>query len=157
MSAPDFAQVLATEIATVQRFIVLLHEEQRRLREKQVEALEHVSNAKSELAGELEKIGAARNDCLAKLGLDAKGNGKAVEAWIAQQNAPRLQEAWRTLQNLAREAKSLNELNGQCIALLSRNNRERLDSLTRHQSNGVFYSPDGQTTHSGPSRISDTV
>jgi flagella synthesis protein FlgN len=161
MSVPDFlpelAQALASEIAVVKRFIVLLQEEQQQLREKQVAALERVSAAKSGLAGELENICAQRSACLAKLGLEEKGNGKAVETWIARQNNPRLLEAWRTLQNLAREAKSLNELNGQCIALLSRNNRERLEALTGRQSNGIFYNPDGQAASSGGSRISDAA
>jgi flagellar biosynthesis/type III secretory pathway chaperone len=157
MNALDFAQALASEIAVVKQFIALLQEEQRQLREKQIEALENTSAAKSALAGELEKIGAARNAHLAELGLDAQTDGKAVEAWIGKQNNPRLEQAWRDLQSLARDAKALNELNGQCIVLLARNNREQLDALTGRQANGMFYRSDGQTTSSGSFRISDSV
>lgn len=157
MSAQNFAQALASEIGVVKQFIALLQEEQLQLREQQIEALENTSAAKSALAVELEKIGAARNTCLAELGLNAQIDGKAVEAWLAKQRNPRLLQAWQVLQNLARDAKALNELNGQCIALLARNNREQLDALTGRQANGIFYSPDGQAASSLKSRISDSV
>jgi flagellar biosynthesis/type III secretory pathway chaperone len=157
MSAQDFAQILASEIGVVKKFIALLQEEQLQLKENQVEALENTSAAKSSLATELEKIGAARNASLAELGLNAQTDGKAVETWISKQGNPRLLQAWRVLQSLARDAKSLNELNGQCIALLTRNNREQLDALTGRQVHGVFYSPDGQPAVSGSFRISDSV
>ncbi|GHT96262.1 hypothetical protein AGMMS49545_20800 [Betaproteobacteria bacterium] len=157
MSAQDFAQILASEIGVVKKFIALLQEEQRQLRENQVDALETTSVAKSSLATELETIGAARNASLAELGLNARLDGKAVETWISQQGNPRLLQAWRALQSLARDAKSLNELNGQCIALLSRNNREQLDALTGRQAHGIFYSPDGQPASGGSFRISDSV
>jgi flagellar biosynthesis/type III secretory pathway chaperone len=157
MSAQDFAQVLASEIGVVKKFIALLQEEQLQLRDQQIEALENTSTAKSGLAIELEKIGNERNARLAELGLNAQTDGKAVEAWLGKQNNPRLLQAWRVLQSLARDAKSLNELNGQCIALLARNNREQIDALTGRQANGLFYNPDGQAASATSFRISDSV
>ncbi|MDR1889894.1 MAG: flagellar protein FlgN [Zoogloeaceae bacterium] len=157
MSVPDFAQALASEIVAVRKFIALLQEEQLQLREKQMEALERTCAVKASLAVELEKISATRNACLADMGLNIETSGKTLEAWIGKQNNPRLLQAWHTLQSLARDAKSLNEQNGQCIALLARNNREQFDALTGRQANGMFYSPDGQAASSSASRISDSV
>ncbi|MDR2625753.1 MAG: flagellar protein FlgN [Zoogloeaceae bacterium] len=159
----DFAQLLATEIKAVERFVALLQEEQRQLRENEIDALENTTASKLQFAEELQAIGEARHACLRQLGLacqddDDQQNGRqTVEDWLIAQGNPRLLQAWYTLQNLARDAKSLNERNGQCIALLSRNTREQLDALTGRKADGIFYKPDGQTTVHGSFRIHDSV
>jgi flagella synthesis protein FlgN len=155
-AATDFTQLLAAEIAAVQRFIALLQEEQRQLRENEIDALENTTSSKLQLAGELEAIGEARRVHLSQLGFSQE-DGHSVENWLITQGNPRLLQAWHTLQNLAREAKSLNERNGQCIALLSRNTREQLNALTGQQANGIFYKPDGQAAPGESLRIRDSV
>jgi flagellar biosynthesis/type III secretory pathway chaperone len=157
-AAANFAQLLAAEITAVERFVALLQEEQRQLRKNKIDALENTIARKFQFAEELQEIGKARHACLRQLGIDYRDdNGQGVENWLIAQGNPRLLLDWHTLQNLARDAKSLNERNGQCIALLSRNTREQLDALTGRQTNGVFYKPDGQAASSGNFRISDSV
>ncbi|MDR1349517.1 MAG: flagellar protein FlgN [Zoogloeaceae bacterium] len=157
-TATNFAQLLATEITAVEQFVALLQEEQRQLQENEIDALENTTASKLQFAEELKEIGKARHACLSQLGLARQDdNGQSVEDWLIAQGNPQLLQAWHTLQNLARDAKSLNEINGQCIALLSRNTREQLDALTGRQSNGIFYKPDGQAAASGNFRISDSV
>ena len=157
-AATNFAQILSAEIAAVEQFVALLQEEQRQLRENEIDALENTTASKLQFAEKLQEIGEARHACLNQLGIAAQDDyGLSVENWLIAQGNPRLLQAWHTLQNLARDAKSLNELNGRCIALLSRNAREQLDALTGRQSHGVFYKPDGQAVVNGNSRISDSV
>lgn len=157
-TAANFAQILDAEITAVRQFVALLQEEQRQLRENEIDALESTTVNKLQFAEELQEIGKARHACLRQLGIAGHDdNGLSVENWLIAQGNPRLLQAWHTLQNLARDAKSLNELNGRCIALLSRNAREQLDALAGRQAHGVFYKPDGQTTVSGSFRISDSV
>jgi flagellar biosynthesis/type III secretory pathway chaperone len=154
----DLAQLLSAEITAVSRFVALLQEEQRQLRENEMDALENTTASKLQLAEELKAIGEARHAHLRQLGfVHPDDNGQHVENWLIAQGNPRLLQSWHTLQNLARDAKSLNELNGQCVALLSRNTREQLDALTGQQANGIFYKPDGQAVSSGGFRIRDLV
>ena len=150
-----FPQLLATEIAAVQRFVTLLSEEQLVLRNGQVDALADIIEAKGKLVDELTALGQQRHECLVQLGVAE--NGEAVERWLQQQQNPRLLQGWKTLQRLAQEAKSLNEMNGRCIALLARNNKQLLDAITGQQARGTFYGPDGQTASGSGVRISDSV
>lgn len=154
MSA-TFPQLLAAEIAAVQRFVALLGEEQRVLSSGQVDVLAGIIEAKGKLVEELTNLGQQRHECLVQLGVAE--NGKAVERWLQGQQNPRLLQGWKALQGLAREAKSLNEMNGQCIALLARNNKQLLDAITGQQARGTFYGPDGQTASGSGFRISDSV
>ncbi|MDR2364592.1 MAG: flagellar protein FlgN [Zoogloeaceae bacterium] len=153
----DFAQLLAAEITVVQRFIALLQEEQRQLRQNEIDALESTTKSKLQLAEELKEIGDVRRAYLNRQGFPRENDGHDVENWLIAQGNPRLLQAWHTLQNLARDAKSLNEINGQCIALLSRNTREQLNALTGQQANGIFYKPDGQAAPGESFRIRDAV
>jgi flagellar biosynthesis/type III secretory pathway chaperone len=152
----NFAQLLSAEITAIEQFVALLQEEQRQLRENLLDALENTIASKLQFAEELQKIGAARHACLRQLGLADENVQQSVKDWLIAQGNPRLLQAWYTLQNLAREAKSLNELNGRCIALLSRNTREQLEALTG-KTGGIFYKPDGQTAVSGSFCIRDFV
>lgn len=150
-----FPQLLAAEIAAVRRFIVLLKEEQEVLRGNQLDALEKLMAEKDRLIEELSRIGEARQGWFAAAGITE--NRENIEKWLQSQGNPRLSQAWQALQQLAREAKALNELNGQCIALLSHNNRKRLETLRSPRMGAGVYGPDGQTRLGPASRISDSV
>jgi flagellar biosynthesis/type III secretory pathway chaperone len=152
---PGFAPCLAAEIAAVQRFVALLGEEKQVLGNGKTEELTRVIEAKGKLAEELTALGAARQAALVALGVPESSS--AVENWLRAQKNPRLLEGWQTLQQLAREAQTLNELNGQCIALLSRNNRQLMDALAGQQASAATYGPDGQTPRGAGLRIRDSV
>lgn len=153
--ATDFAQLIAAEIKAVQLFVALLKEEQDALRTSRLDDLEQLTEAKGKLLDELTRIAEARHQGFMQLGITE--NRAGVEAWLRKQQNPRLLQAWKALQQLAQEAKSLNELNGQCIQLLSQSNRKLLESITGQQARGTFYGPDGQTALSSSFRISDSV
>jgi flagella synthesis protein FlgN len=152
---PALAEQLAREIAALHAFVAVLQQEQDSLRQGDMPALEAIVAEKSRLADTLETLGQTRQRGFAALGL---ANDKtAVTAWFAGQKDPALQTAWQTLLKLAREAQTLNQINGQSIALLSRNNRERLAALTGRLTRSHCYGPDGQTDQPPASRISDSV
>lgn len=153
--ATAFPQLIAAEIMAVQRFVALLKEEQEALRTSQLDTLEQLTQQKGKLLDELSRIAEARHQCFVQLGITE--NKAGVESWLSNQQNPKLLQAWKVLQQLAREAKSLNELNGQCINLLSQSNRQLLESITGQQGRGTFYGPDGQTALSSGFRISDSV
>ncbi len=150
-----FPQLLAREITTVQQFVKLLGEEQDALSQGKVEQLSLLTEAKSTLIDTLSEISTQRHAFLTQAGVaETRAD---VENWLQKQGNPKLLQAWKALQKLAAEAKRLNELNGQCIALLSRNNRQLLDAITGQQAKGTFYGPDGQPASSTGFRISDSV
>ncbi|MDR2166000.1 MAG: flagellar protein FlgN [Zoogloeaceae bacterium] len=148
----SLAQILAAEIVAVQRFVALLNEEKTVLSSASLEGLARVVAEKGRLAEELESIGRQRQDCLERLGIAE--DGKTVECRLAEAPDTRMLEDWKKLQQLAREARELNELNGRCIALLARNNKELLDTLAGRD---AFYGPDGQTAGKSGLRIIDSV
>lgn len=151
-----FSRLLAAEIAAVQRFVELLQAEQQVLKDGKVDELGAVTQAKRKLVEELNALGQQRHDFLAESGVSETRSD--MESWLLRQQNPKLLQGWRALQQLAREAKSLNELNGQCIALLARNNRELMDAITGQHARGTFYGPDGgQTASRSGYRISDAV
>jgi flagella synthesis protein FlgN len=152
-SSPSFSQLLSAEIAAMQRFVSLLNEEKEALGGGRLEALSRIIESKGQLADELNAIGQQRRDCLLRLGVAESRD--AVENWLQYQENPKLLQCWQALRQLAHDAKSLNERNGQCIALLSRNNRQLLDALTGHTA--AVYGPDGQTASGSGLRICDLV
>lgn len=150
-----FHQLLSTELEAVQRFVGLLKREQEILKSTTLENLDELTAEKARLVDELTSIGQQRNACLAQLGVPESRN--SIETWLKQQKNPGLSLAWKNLTHLAQEAKVLNELNGQCIALLARNNRQLLDTVTGQKARAILYGPDGQTANESGSRISDSV
>lgn len=154
MSAP-FEQILAAEIAVVQRFITLLGEEKAALSSGTLEGLERIVAEKTRLSGELDGVGKARETYFAEIGIGNDGN--AIADWLDKAPDVRITQGWQKLQALAREAKALNELNGQCIALLARNNKQILDTLTGKTGRNNLYGPDGQPSSGSGFRIVDAV
>lgn len=150
-----FNQILATELEAVQRFVGLLKREQEILKNVTLDNLDELTAEKSLLIEELNSIGQQRNACMTQLGITE--NRDSIEAWLKQQKNPQLSLAWKNLTLLAQEAKILNELNGQCIALLARNNRQLLDTVTGQKARQILYGPDGQASNESGSRISDSV
>lgn len=150
-----FPQLLAAEIAAVQRFVALLQAEQQILQQGKVDELASLTEAKGQLVDELNTLGQQRHECLSQAGVAE--TREDIETWLNRQQNPRLVQGWKALQQLARDAKSLNEINGQCIALLARNNRELMDAITGQHARGTLYGPDGQTASRSAYRISDAV
>ncbi|MCL2075216.1 MAG: flagellar protein FlgN [Betaproteobacteria bacterium] len=132
--AEDFVRLVAAEAEAVKAFVVLLNEEAKVLRANDVDALGQVTAAKEKLVGELGAIGKKREAFFASMGLTQ--NAAAVDSWLAGQ-PPRFAEAWRELMRLAEAAKELNLVNGQCIALLSRDTKARLAAITGRE-DGIY-------------------
>jgi flagella synthesis protein FlgN len=144
----SFAQILTLEIGAVQRFVSLLNEEKAALSRGRLEDLELIVAEKEQLAEDLERIGKEREACLEQAGIDR--SEKAISDWLAQQPDVRAAQCWQKLQTLAREARTLNELNGQCIMLLARNNKQILDALTgKAGKSDDLYGSDGRSVGGG--------
>lgn len=147
--------VMAEEITGIRCFLDLLAREQAALKAGQVDSLAELTIEKGRLIDQLTEIGSRHSASLATLGIAE--NKEGMLHWLRQHPSPRLQQSWEQLQDLAREAREQNEVNGQYIALLSRNNRQLFDAITGRQGKGTFYGPDGLTAGGSTFRISDSV
>jgi flagellar biosynthesis protein FlgN len=140
--APGGAAMLAdleAEKLVLTRFLGLLKTEQRALKEGFVDALEQLSQEKSKLVGELNKLEAARDQAAAR----ATADGSAIESWIAREGGVPATQCWLELIDSAREARRINQINGVLIDTLMRNNRRALNMLQTAAQRASLYGPDG--------------
>jgi flagella synthesis protein FlgN len=75
-----------------------------------------------------------------------------MEAWLATPAGTAGRESWTKLLILATEARELNQINGQLIALHMQNNQQALAVLMAAANQAMTYGPDGQQRGSGSGR-----
>lgn len=148
--------LLSHEVELVVRFIDALKSEQLALRAGKVDELQGVEENKSELAEQLNAVGAQRNEILAAAGLPPDRPG--MRAWLVRHPKDRKTgEAWSRLVKLAGEAKELTRLNGQLLAIHLQATQQALATLTQQAQGSTLYGPNGQTSQFTGSRIIDSV
>lgn len=136
------AACVAAERDGVAAFVALLEQEQKSLQDGQIDALTGFADEKAALIVRLGQIGDLRNQLLAAAGWPADKAG--LQAWAA--TAPEAATAAEGLLAIAAEAKELNRLNGQLIAMHLQRTQSALAILTRSQAGSGLYGPNGQTT-----------
>ena len=147
---------LKSEIETVSLFVSLLRQEQVALSLGHTSELPTLIEQKNLLAEQLGNLATRRNALLAEQEFSADRPG--IEAWCARHPLEKgVAEAWAKILTLATEAKELNRLNGDLIALRMRHNALALEALRGGDQTLSLYGPDGQSMPPGSRRINDSV
>lgn len=143
--ATHLVALLKRELESFRQFRQILESEQNALLVGDVDALLPLAQRKSEKAAELSQIAEARN----KFILDHAGgtNQRGIENWLAAfdpADASGAGKLWRDLIDTAREAKSLNDTNGQVINTRLAANQQALAVITgANTSTANLYGRDG--------------
>lgn len=145
-SGPAVANLLAEETEVLRRFLTLLEREQTLLSEGSVDALAALAPEKSAFAERLAGLTRQREAQL------ASDHCPQMRDWLTRPGNNRLEAAWQQLLELARQAKQLNETNGQLIALRLQHNQQALAVLMAAANQAMTYGPDGQQRPSGGGR-----
>lgn len=148
--------ILEREIELVSRFVSILNDEQECLTQGNADGLPEISAAKSALVEQLNALEGQRMEAI-----DLPGQASdlpSMEKWLKDNaNDISAASAWQKLRELAREAKTLHELNGQLVATHLKNAAEALAILTQKASQSALYGASGQTTTATGSRIVDSA
>ena len=151
-----FAETIGVEANLVERFVVILREEQTALVKGDIEGLSSLLQQKNDLAVQLGVIGAQRHDFLLARGLTADHAG--MEMWCSRHPKENITSiAWSRVLSGAQEAQRLNRLNGELIRLRMTYNAQALEALRRGDTCLGLYGPDGQTTLRSGNRLNDAV
>lgn len=149
----DLLTVLGDEATAVENFVRLLGTEQRALQDGALDTLPALTEQKTATVGQLARLGQARNQLLQQAGLPADQAG--LKAWAGSD--PARTALTNRILVLAAEARELNRLNGILIASRLQQTQSALDILTRSQTGGGLYGPDGQTAHRSGYRFFDSA
>lgn len=150
------AELFLREAGLVEEFIAVLKEEQEALKRGDVSVLAAINARKSSLVAGLNEAEGGRNAILKPAGCSADRAG--MRAWLAKNPSDRAAvREWGKLMKLAAEAKEINRLNGQLIALRLQATNQALSALARRSQRSALYGPDGQTAQLTGSRIIDAA
>ncbi|WP_116366400.1 flagella synthesis protein FlgN [Parahaliea mediterranea] len=132
----------------LEQLVALLHSEQSLLTQSQVDgaALDEVAADKQRQLVSLDSFEARRRGAQARLGYAPGREG----ARAAADDAGCL-PLWQSIDQLASEARQLNQTNGELIQLRLENNQRLLNAL-RESAGNSLYGPDGQA-HRRPARV----
>lgn len=144
-----FFSSVETENQLLEKFIVLLQEEQRLLLGVIKDELPSLNKRKTNLSDALTQHAEKRMTLMVEA--DIPSTKEELNAWINQQDETSVAE-WHRLLELAKEAKKSNELNGRLLAERLSNNQQAIQTLMAAANRPATYGPDGQTTASGPRR-----
>jgi flagella synthesis protein FlgN len=150
------AGILEREIELISSFIAALNEEQACLVAANPTALPEINTRKISL---VEQLNALEGERMTAIGMaESPSDRVTMETWLAQnENDANATVAWEKLLILAREAKTLHELNGRLVDLHLRNTAEILGILTQEAKQPGLYGASGQTMQATGSRIVDSA
>ncbi len=136
------ATLLSRELRALESFVVLLQREQSLLSAGDTEAVTTLAAEKSRAAGELGQLAASRDSHLVRMQLPAGRSG--MDNWTASDAGTASLQDWKQLLQLAAEARTLNEANGQLIALHLKHYQQGISVLMAAVDRTATYGPDGQ-------------
>jgi len=148
------SKLLKREAELVLRFRDLLLREQQILRSGKSEELAELNTLKLTLVNDLNLVGAERARALSSTEKDTVD----MQAWFSTH--PQEHEAaglWKRVLDTAREARDLNELNGNLIQILHQKTSDALAILTQGKDGQSLYGSNGQAFKSTGSRIIDSA
>lgn len=147
--------LLEHEIALISRFLDALREEQLALKAGKAEELLPLIETKAALAEQLNTLESGRQ---AALGLKHTENPRlAMDEWLNRAKDPLAAVNWKKLLELAREAKTLHDINGRLIDMHLRNTAGSIAILTQKSATPPLYGADGQSAGNSGSRIVDSA
>lgn len=141
--ASTFFTLLEAEKQLLEKFVLLLKDEQAVLVNGGKENLTPLTQNKVTLADTLTQQGEKRSAFMSTAGIPLDRNG--LNQWLGEQTEP-LQTLWRSFIELAGEAKTLNDLNGRLVAERLSNNQQAIQTLMSVANRPATYGPDGQTS-----------
>jgi len=150
-SPADFSASLKAEVEALHQFVTILQSEQNALTEGNIDSLLEISRMKSEQVVRLTQLSANH--------FPNQNNVAVIPDDIVQV----LQEAdpdgqyglaqnWEKLQELAKQAKHLNSLNGAMIEVQLKHNQQALAILQEAAMQNSLYGPDGHSRGLGTGR-----
>jgi flagellar biosynthesis protein FlgN len=149
----QLAYVVGQEEVVLKQFINALTDEQNALKSGNADALDGIVDTKNRQIESLGRLAQQRNQLLRKAGFAIDRDG--LRAWGQNTAQTGLIDVF--LQT-ADEARELNRVNGQLIAMRLNSTQAALAALTPHRapSQGL-YGPKGQTSFTTGYRLIDTV
>lgn len=152
----ELERLLEDESALLCGFIEILAQEQEALKRGDIDPLPELNARKTELVEKLNGCEAARNQQLAGAGHTPDRSG--MNSWLAGlQDHTVTATRWERFLELAAEARRLNDLNGQLIALRLQATSDAISTLTAQARSTSLYGPDGQQTPSTGRRVIDAA
>lgn len=149
-------RLLEDENALLRNFVEVLAQEQEALKLGDIDPLPELNARKAELVAKLDDCEAARNRQLNAAGHAPDRSG--MDSWLAGPQANALTaKKWEQFLELAAEARRLNDLNGQLIALRLQATSDAIDTLTARARSTSLYGPDGQQAPSTGRRVIDAA
>ncbi len=150
------SEILEREIELISRFVAALNDEQACLKASDPAALPEITAAK---LGLVEQLNAIESERMAAIGMTGNPSDRTtMEDWLSDNtNDVNATVAWEKLLVLAREAKTLHEMNGRLVDLHVRNTAEILAVLTQEAKQPGLYGASGQAMPTTGSRIVDSA
>lgn len=150
------SEILEREIELISRFVAVLNDEQACLTAANPAELPEISATKS---GLVEQLNAIEGERMTAIGLTGSLSDRAtMEDWLSRNtDDANATVSWEKLLILAREAKTLHEMNGRLVALHTRNTAEILAILTQESKQPGLYGASGQAMPTTGSRIVDSA
>ncbi len=150
------AGILEREVNLVSRFVATLNEEQQVLSKGEASLLGEISAHKITL---VDKLNALESERMAAIGHPGQRSDQAsMKTWLENNVADSVATGyWQKLLELAREAKTLHELNAQLLDIHLKNTADTLAILTQQASQSALYGASGQSLAGSGSRIVDSA
>lgn len=148
----DIAYLLGQESSALESLIAALQEEQGLLKAGLADALAPVVERKNRHLESLARLGRRRNELLTAAGLAADRAG--VADWAAKTGRKDLADGFLAL---ADEARELNRLNGQLIALRLQHTQAALETLAPPRPGQGLYGRSGKTSFATGYRLIDSA
>ena len=140
----DIAALVTAELSVFSAFVAVLQREQSALTIGQTDLLTALADEK---VGFAERLAALARDRDSRLGAAGFGEGRAGMAALraASDIPPKIHAELQTLLELAREARSLNDINAKLLTDRLQHNQQALNVLLNAARQSALYGPDGQT------------
>src|SRR5574343_532103 len=151
------AALIQREIDLISRFLVVLQNEQDALKHARIAELPAITTEKAQSVEQLNNHELQR---LEAMGLHpTKPRPGVMEDWLRQNpKDSKAAQSWHQLLELARKAKTEQQLNGRLLDMHARQTTELLAALTGQQGGEPsLYGASGQTTQTSGSRIIDSA
>lgn len=148
----EIAYLIGQESSALEALILALEEEQGILKAGTADNLGAAVERKNRQIESLARLGLRRNELLRARGL--KPDREGLAAWGAATGHDGLLTAFLAT---ADEARELNRLNGQLIALRLQNTQSALEALAPGRTGAGLYGPTGKTSFSTGYRLIDSA
>lgn len=149
MAESALQTALKDELASLERVIVLLKEEQDILTRARIDQLAKITEEKNRAIAELEQFSTNRQTVMSSH--DIPDDGSAISAWITQHD-PAALELWETLIDLAKQAAQYNRSNGKLLASREEANRTLMNILIADHDADTSYTANGRLSHNSATR-----